>query len=221
MHTYLKDCTTHINTYTCVHTYMCVHTTTHHTNVWCAVSCLLCGALAGVPHTYKLSKQLTHLVRVPFTQTDKSVVLQCFKGVLSRVKLSIILNIHAVVLMMHSAIHHVGLTKGHERDSILNSVVSHSIGVDIVAVVRGRDVLHDVPLSASLAYNTIMPLSWGFVPQQYRCVCCLHKGFTIAKVGNGIPFVSSVSRETRRLQGCIDRHAKAAQSHERVRHAQS
>lgn len=90
------------------------------------------------------------------------------------------------------------VTCGDSTQGLRRARVAHD-GLDVV--LDGlRGVLHDVPLSALLAYKTIMPLSRGFVLRQYRYVYRLHKGFTIAKLGNGIPFVNSVSRETRRVQ---------------------
>lgn len=150
---------------------MCTYNNTPHVACGvCVVPCVLCGALASIPHAHQLTQQLAQGVRVSLTQANEGATLQRFEGVTSRRKQSVVLNIPAVVLMMHGTIHHVRVAKGHERDGILDGVVSYGIGVDVVAVVRGRDVLHDVPLSASLAYNTIMPLSWAFVLRQYRCV---------------------------------------------------
>lgn len=189
----------HTCTYMCTYIHVHIQQYTTHYCVVCVVSCLLCGALDTCEH-------LSPVGHVPVTAGGLPVDISrhlwqpvkcCDSSLILKVALENELLITNQVRIHRTTACDECVTCGDSAQGFGCARVAHD-GLDIV--LDGlRGVLHDVPLSVWLAYKTIMPLNRGFVLRQYRCVYCLHKGFTIAKLGNGIPFVSSVSCETRRL----------------------
>ena len=189
----------HTCTYMCtyIHVYIQQHTT--HCCVVCVVSYLLCGALDTREH-------LSPVGHVPVTAGGLPVDIsrhlcqpvKCGPCVfILKIALENELLITNQVRVHRTTACDERVTRGDSTQGFGCARVAHD-GLDVV--LDGlRGVLHDVPLSVWLAYKTIMPLNRGFVLRQYGCVYCLHKGFTIAKLDNGIPFVSSVLCETRHL----------------------